>query len=388
MKLEFRPDFIEQELRTLKDEHLYRKLRIVQNKGSSAIIDGRKVLNLNSNDYLGLSRHHYVISETTRAMEEISPCSSRLVAGNNSQLLDLESQLAIHRRTESSLVFTSGYTAVIGALSTLANKETVIFSDELNHASIVDACRLSGAKICVFRHNDPDHLLDLIQKQAKRRIVVTEGIFSIGGEMSNLKEICKLAKEFDALTVVDDAHGDFIYGPGGAGVPSYFKVNGLIDLHVSSLSKALGCFGGYVATSEDIREYLINKSRQFIFTSALPAHLCVAANTALGIARKGHLQEILFRNVNLFTRTLKKYGFNIGNSRSQIIPLFIGPENIAVRFAEMSLKNGIFVHPMRFPVVKKGSSVIRVSLTASHTKMELITALRVIEEIGEELLAV
>ena len=388
MKLESRPDFIEQELKTLKDEHLYRKLRNVQNKGSSAIIDGRKVLNLNSNDYLGLSRHHYVISETTRAMEEISPCSSRLVAGNNSQLLDLESKLAIHRRTESSLVFTSGYTAVIGALSTLANKETVIFSDELNHASIVDACRLSGAKICVFRHNDPDHLLDLIQKQAKRRIVVTEGIFSIGGEMSNLKEICKLAKEFDALTVVDDAHGDFIYGPGGAGVPSYFKVNGLIDLHVSSLSKALGCFGGYVATSEAIREYLINKSRQFIFTSALPSHLCVAANTALGIARKGHLQEILFRNVNLFTRTLKKYGFNIGNSRSQIIPLFIGPENIAVRFAEMSLKNGIFVHPMRFPVVKKGSSVIRVSLTASHTKMELITALRVIEEIGEELLAV
>jgi glycine C-acetyltransferase len=387
MKLEFRPDFIEQELRTLKDEHLYRKLRIVQNKGSSAIIDGRKVLNLNSNDYLGLSRHNSVISETTRAIEEISPCSSRLVAGNNSQLLDLESQLAVHRRTESSLVFTSGYTAVIGALSTLANKETVIFSDESNHASIVDACRLSGAKICVFRHNDAEHLRELIQKQAKRRIVVTEGIFSVGGDISNLKEICNIAKEFDALTVVDDAHGDFIYGPGGAGVPSYFKVDGLIDLHVSSLSKALGCFGGYVATSEDIREYLINKSRQFIFTSALPAHLCVAANTALNIARKGNLQEVLFRNVNLFTGLLRKHGFNIGNSRSQIIPLFIGSEEKAVRFAEMLLENSIFVHPMRFPVVKKGSSVIRISLTASHTKTELITALQIIEEIAEELLA-
>ena len=387
MKLEFRPDFIEQELRTLKDEHLYRKLRIVQNKGSSAIIDGRKVLNLNSNDYLGLSRHNSVISETTRAIEEISPCSSRLVAGNNSQLLDLESQLAVHRRTESSLVFTSGYTAVIGALSTLANKETVIFSDESNHASIVDACRLSGAKICVFRHNDAEHLRELIQKQAKRRIVVTEGIFSVGGDISNLKEICNIAKEFDALTVVDDAHGDFIYGPEGAGVPSYFKVDGLIDLHVSSLSKALGCFGGYVATSEDIREYLINKSRQFIFTSALPAHLCVAANTALNIARKGNLQEVLFRNVNLFTGLLRKHGFNIGNSRSQIIPLFIGSEEKAVRFAEMLLENGIFVHPMRFPVVKKGSSVIRISLTASHTKTELITALQIIEEIAEELLA-
>ena len=387
MKLEFRPDFIEQELRTLKDEHLYRKLRIVQNKGSSAIIDGRKVLNLNSNDYLGLSRHHSVISETTRAIEEISPCSSRLVAGNNSQLLDLESQLAVHRRTESSLVFTSGYTAVIGALSTLANKETVIFSDESNHASIVDACRLSGAKICVFRHNDAEHLQQLIQKQAKRRIVVTEGIFSVGGDMSNLKEICNIAKEFDALTVVDDAHGDFIYGPGGAGVPSYFKVDGLIDLHVSSLSKALGCFGGYVATSEDIREYLINKSRQFIFTSALPAHLCVAANTALNIARKGNLQEVLFRNVNLFTGLLRKHGFNIGNSRSQIIPLFIGSEEKAVRFAEILLENSIFVHPMRFPVVKKGSSVIRISLTASHTKTELITALQIIEEIAEKLLA-
>ena len=387
MKLEFRPDFIEQELRTLKVQNLYRKLRIVQNKGSSAIIDGRKVLNLNSNDYLGLSRHPSVISETTRAIEEISPCSSRLVAGNNSQLHDLESHLAVHRRTESSLVFTSGYTAVIGALSTLANKETVIFSDESNHASIVDACRLSGAKICVFRHNDAEHLRELIQKQAKRRIVVTEGIFSVGGDMSNLKEICNIAKEFDALTVVDDAHGDFIYGPGGAGVPSYFKVDGLIDLHVSSLSKALGCFGGYVATSEDIREYLINKSRQFIFTSALPAHLCVAANTALNIARKGNLQEVLFRNVNLFTGILRKHGFNIGNSRSQIIPLFIGSEEKAVRFAEMLLENSIFVHPMRFPVVKKGSSVIRISLTASHTKTELITALQIIEEIAEELLA-
>jgi len=158
-------------------------------------------------------------------------------------------------------------------------------------------------------------------------------------------------------------------------------------LHVSSLSKALGCFGGYVATSEDIREFLINKSRQFIFTSALPAHLCVAANTALNIARKGHLQEALFRNVNLFTGILINHGFNIGNSRSQIIPLFIGSEDKAVRIGEKLLENGIFVHPMRYPVVKKGSSVIRISLTASHTKMELITALQIIEDIAQELLA-
>ncbi len=386
MRLESRPDFIEQELETLKEENLYRKLRNVQNNGSYATIDGKKALNLNSNDYLGLSRHHFVISETIRSLQEISSCSSRLVSGNNSQLLDLEAKLAIHRRTESSLVYTTGYTAVIGALSTLADKETVIFSDELNHASIVDACRLSGAKICVFRHNDPDHLLALIHKDVKRRLVVTEGIFSIGGEMSNLKEICKIAKEHEALTVVDDAHGDFIFGAHGAGVPSHFKTDRLVDLHVSSLSKALGCFGGYVATSEDIRDFLINKSRQFIFTSALPAHLCVAAMTALDIAIKGNLQEILFRNIQLFTTTLKKYGFNMGNSRSQIIPIFMGSENIAMEFAEMSLKKGIFIHPMRFPTVKKGSSVVRVSLTASHTKMELLRALRVMEETGKELL--
>jgi len=165
------------------------------------------------------------------------------------------------------------------------------------------------------------------------------------------------------------------------------KVDKLIDLHVSSLSKALGCFGGYVATSEDIREFLVNKSRQFIFTSALPAHLCVAATTALNIARKGHLQEALFRNVNLFTGILINHGFNIGNSRSQIIPLFIGSEDKAVRIGEKLLENGIFVHPMRYPVVKKASSVIRISLTASHTKMELITALQIIEDITQELLA-
>jgi len=377
-------EFIKEEISKLKTENLYRRLRIVENQNGSLIVDKKKIINFNSNDYLGLSSNQTIIKNTVKEFDEISQCSSRLVGGNHLNIEKLEQVLSQHRKTESSLVYTTGYSAVQGVISTLSDRDTTIFSDELNHASIIDGCRLGNAKIKIFRHNDTEHLLELLGGVLGKKILVTEGVFSIGGDMSNLNSICNLAKEFGAFTIVDDAHGDFVFGKNGSGTPSELKVNNLVDIHISSLSKALGCFGGYVACNEMVRDYLINRSRQFIFTSALPTHLCNSALYAISIAKKGILQRRLFNNIRFLQNGLRKIGYDIGNSCSQIIPLHIGSENLAVKFADKLLQKGIFVHPMRFPTVKMGCAVLRLSLSASHTKEQLIYTLKELKNIGKK----
>jgi glycine C-acetyltransferase len=377
-------EFIKQEISKLKTENLYRRLRIVENQNGSLIVDKKKIINFNSNDYLGLSSNQAIIKKMVKEFHEISQCSSRLVGGNHLNIEKLEQVLSKHRKTESSLVYTTGYSAVQGVISTLSDRDTTIFSDELNHASIIDGCRLGNAKIKIFRHNDTEHLLELLGGVSGKKILVTEGIFSIEGDMSNLNSICNFAKEFGVFTIVDDAHGDFVFGKNGSGTPSELKVNNLVDIHISSLSKALGCFGGYVACNEMVRDYLINRSRQFIFTSALPTHLCNSALYAISIAKKGILQRRLFNNVKFLQSGLRKIGYDIGNSCSQIIPIHIGSENLAVKFADKLLQKGIFVHPMRFPTVKMGCAVLRLSLSASHTKEQLIYTLKELKNIGKK----
>jgi len=377
-------EFIKEEISKLKTENLYRRLRIVENQNGSLIVDKKKIINFNSNDYLGLSSNQAIIKNTVKEFHEISQCSSRLVGGNHLNIEKLEQVLSKHRKTESSLVYTTGYSAVQGVISTLSDRDTTIFSDELNHASIIDGCRLGNAKIKIFRHNDTDHLLELLGGVSGKKILVTEGIFSIEGDMSNLNSICNFAKEFGVFTIVDDAHGDFVFGKNGSGTPSELKVNNLVDIHISSLSKALGCFGGYVACNEMVRDYLINRSRQFIFTSALPTHLCNSALYAISIAKKGILQRRLFNNVKFLQNGLRKIGYDLGNSCSQIIPIHIGSENLAVKFADKLLQKGIFVHPMRFPTVKMGCAVLRLSLSASHTKEQLIYTLKELKNIGKK----
>jgi len=377
-------EFIKEEISKLKTENLYRRLRIVENQNGSLIVDKKKIINFNSNDYLGLSSNQAIIKNTVKEFDEISQCSSRLVGGNHLNIEKLEQVLSKHRKTESSLVYTTGYSAVQGVISTLSDRDTTIFSDELNHASIIDGCRLGNAKIKIFRHNDTEHLLELLGGVSGKKILVTEGIFSIEGDMSNLNSICNFAKEFGVFTIVDDAHGDFVFGKNGSGTPSELKVNNLVDIHISSLSKALGCFGGYVACNEMVRDYLINRSRQFIFTSALPTHLCNSALYAISIAKKGILQRRLFNNVKFLQSGLRKIGYDIGNSCSQIIPIHIGSENLAVKFADKLLQKGIFVHPMRFPTVKMGCAVLRLSLSASHTKEQLIYTLKELKNIGKK----
>jgi glycine C-acetyltransferase len=377
-------EFIKEEISKLKTENLYRRLRTVENQNGSLIVDKKKIINFNSNDYLGLSSNQTIIKNMIKEFDEISQCSSRLVGGNHLNIEKLEQVLSKHRKTESSLVYTTGYSAVQGVISTLSDRDTTIFSDELNHASIIDGCRLGNAKIKIFRHNDTEHLLELLGSVSGKKILVTEGVFSIEGDMSNLNSICNFAKEFGAFTIVDDAHGDFVFGKNGSGTPSELKVNNLVDIHISSLSKALGCFGGYVACNEMVRDYLINRSRQFIFTSALPTHLCNSALYAISIAKKGILQRRLFNNIRFLQNGLRKIGYDIGNSSSQIIPIHIGSENLAVKFADKLLQKGIFVHPMRFPTVKMGCAVLRLSLSASHTKEQLIYTLKELKNIGNK----
>lgn len=384
MKLDSIPEFINSDIDRLKYQNLYRKLRNIDYHNGSFLINKKEIINFNSNDYLGLSTNQIIIRNTVRGFDEISQCSSRLVGGNNFVIEKLEYSLSRHRNTESSLVYTTGYTAVLGVLSALADNQTTVFSDESNHASIIDGCRLSNSKIKVFRHNDIDNLLKLVRGVKGKKILVTEGIFSIGGDMSKLKSICKLAKEFGLFTIIDDAHGDFVFGKYASGTPSELGVNSLIDVHISSLSKALGCFGGYVACANIVRDYLINKSRQFIFSSAIPTHLCKSALSAINIAKKGILQRKLFKNVTLLHDGLTDMGFDIGDTSSQIIPVHIGSEKLALKIADVLLQKGILVHPMRFPTVRKGCAVLRLSLSAAHAKAQLNYTLDQLEAIGKK----
>jgi len=359
-------------LGSIKAANLYRALRNVVVKGPIAVVNGREAIHLCSNDYLGLSQNSQVVKAAAMALTHVSQASSRLIAGNDPVLEELEGVLARHRRAETALVYPTGYMANLGVVTALADKKTTIFSDELNHASIIDACRLSGARVQIFRHNDPGHLEELLRRPG-RTIVITEGVFSMDGDIADLRQICRIAQKRGAITIVDDAHGDFVFGPKFSGVPASFGVD--VDVHVSSLSKGLGCFGGYVATSKKIRDLLINTSRQFIYTSALPDHLCAAAIAAIPISKKGHLQKQLSSNIKFLVSRLRKQGFTLGVSSSQIIPVMIGDEKKAIKFSQELLKRGVFVQAVRYPTVRKGSARLRISITAMHTKSHLETAL-------------
>jgi glycine C-acetyltransferase len=361
--------YIAERLDNLRKQGLYRELATVTYDNSDAFVNGKKAINLSSNDYLGLSRSRTVI-RAAGTTQQVSPCSSRLLSGNHPQFDLLESELARHRKTEAALVYPTGYAACVGALTALASKGTVIFSDERNHASIIDGCRLSGARVEVFPHNNFLRLARLMKKHDGRKIIVTEGIFSMDGDVAGLNEMDKLAQEHDAITIVDDAHGDFIRGPRFSGTPGELGVK--VDVHISSLSKALGCFGGYVASSEKVRQLLINASKQFIYTSALPESLCSAATVAIREARNGRRQERLKKNITRFFKLLTELGFPLDEPKSQIMPIVIGDEKEAVTFSQLLLHCGVFAPAVRYPTVPRGKARIRVSLTSLLTGIEIV----------------
>jgi glycine C-acetyltransferase len=371
--------YFRDKLRELRKEHLYRRLRTIEGiSDSGKETNAPNVVNFSSNDYLGLSRNRFLIKKLRNLHpSRISQCSSRLISGNTDSLENLERALSNHRKTTSSLLFPTGFMANVGVLGCISDKGTIIFSDELNHASIIDGCKMSRSKIQPFAHNDMNQLEKFVKKYDDRmKIIITEGIFSMDGDMADLTEITRISAENNCLIIVDDAHGDFIVGNKKSkdygGTPSYFGVNNLVDIHISSLSKGLGCFGGYVSCSRLVREYLINKSRPFIFTSALPDYLAEIAMMSMQLAKEGLLQIQLYRNIRYFHKIADENKINCRNiENSPIIPLLIGSEKKALEVSKELVRRHFFVQAIRYPTVKRNEARLRISLNSEHTQDQI-----------------
>jgi glycine C-acetyltransferase len=383
-------NFYKRTLKELENNNLYRELKTFDiQKDSTLKYKKHNINNFSSNDYLGLSTNKKILKRLNKLVQlQISQCSSRLISGNTSKIESLEKKLSLHRNTQSSLIFPNGYMANLGVISALGDKDTVIFSDQLNHASIIDGCKLSNSKIEIFQHNDYFNLEELIKKSDfKKKLIVTEGIFSMDGDFSNLKELTKISKENNCILLVDDAHGDFVVGNNSkrnySGTPAFFNVDQEVDIHISSLSKGLGCFGGYISTSNLICNYIINKSRPFIFTSALPELLCDIANISLKIVKKGKYQNKLYSNIDYFHKILEEYSFSSTKkiSFSPIIPILIGSEKKAMEISLKLLKKGFFIQAIRYPTVKKNQARLRVSISAEHKKSQIKNLIETLDKI-------
>jgi glycine C-acetyltransferase len=345
---------VDSELDQIKKNHLYRKLRYGKINGAIISINGKNQINLCSNDYLGLPSTSLKITQLQS--------SSRLVSGNDETYQILEKKLAKHKSQQSSLVFPTGYMANLGVITTIAQKGDLILSDELNHASIIEACKLSGAKVFKYNHNDMEDLQRKIQQKSKNKFVVTEGIFSMDGDFSKLRELTEITQKNDAYTILDDAHGDFAIGKDGKGTANHLGVQKKIDLYISSLSKGLGSFGGYVASENKVVDLTINKSKSFIYTSALPSILIRYSLKRFDSNRNKH-QKKLEKNTAMLISGLKQIGYKI-KSKTHIIPIIIGTEKTTMDFGEFLFNKGIFAQPIRYPTVPKGQARIRLSVTA------------------------
>jgi len=361
--------FVNSQLENIKKHDLYRKIRFGKVNGAYINIQNKKLLNFCSNDYLGIR-----ISEKSSSQMQ---SSSRLVSGNDVSFEKLEKTLAKHKSQESSLIFPTGYMANIGVISTLIEKNDLILSDELNHASIIEACKITGAKVSIYKHNDMSDLSKKLGQHQKRKFVISEGVFSMDGDFADLKKIVDLADKNDAITILDDAHGDFTIGKDGKGTPNHFGVTKKIDLYLSSLSKGLGSFGGYVASQKNIIELMINRSKSFIYTSALPSSLVEHSLRKFSSNRERQRKK-LWKNVEMLSSGLQQIGYNFPSS-THIIPIIIGKEKTSLEFGRFLFKNGIFAQPIRYPTVPKNKARIRISVTALLSKNNIEKALNVFE---------
>ena len=363
-------DFVDSEIKQIKKDGLYRRLRYGKTQGAFISINGKRLLNLCSNDYLGIP--------PTKIPDTQLQSSSRLVSGNDESYKRLERTLAEHKAQENSLVYPTGYMANLGAISAVAKKGDVIFSDQLNHASIIEACKLSGAKTVIYRHNDAEDLEKRLRQKARNRFVVTEGIFSMDGDFASLRQITDVSEKAGAVTIVDDAHGDFAVGEDGRGTPNHLRVSKKIDVYISSLSKGLGSFGGYIASKDKMIDLCINRSKPFIYTSALPSSLIEHSLRRIKSHRKRR-QKRLERNTVLISKGLKEIGFEV-SSQTHIIPIIIGAEKAAIDFGRYLFERGIFVQPIRYPTVARNQARLRVSVTAWLSEKDINGALEVFEK--------
>lgn len=374
-------DWLQTEYTELKDAGLLRHLRTVMSAPSGTIrLDGRKVILLGSNNYLGLSTHPQVIAAAVEALEEFGTGSSgsRLISGNSELYTTLEVNLAKTKGTEASLVFSSGYAANTSIIPVLAGENDLILSDELNHASIIDGCRLSRAIKKIYRHCSVDHLQNLLTESSdfRRRLIITDGVFSMDGDIAPLSDIYKVATDYDAMLLVDDAHGFGVLGKDGGGTVAHFGLQGEDIIQMGTLSKAIGGLGGYIAGSRTLIELLINRARGFIFTTGLPPATLAAADAALNIMRSTpELRERLLKNAETLKTALIDFGYTLLPSQTQILPVLLGEPQRTTKVAEALLLKGVYAPAIRPPAVPLGASRLRVTVMATHTEDELQRAI-------------
>jgi len=372
--LKHKLEFIKVELNKLKNDNLFRELQNTTVNKQYIHSKSKKLLNLSSNDYLGLNVGNLHFKQFQS--------SSRSVTGNDNKFLELEKKLSKHKSQEKSLVYPTGYMANLGAISTIIEKHNTIFSDELNHASIIEACRLASAKIKIYKHNDMHDLESKIKKTKGKKFIITEGVFSMDGDLAKIKEITEISSKHDIITILDDAHGDFVFGQDGKGTAEQFGVGKKIDLYISSLSKGLGSFGGYISAQKNIIELCINRSKSFIYTSALPSPIIEFTLKRFNANREQRRKK-LWSNIKLFHNGLKQIGYDV-KSDSQIVPIIIGESKKTLDVGKFMLKNGIFAQPIRYPTVKKNSARIRFSITAWHTKKQINDTLSILEKCNKK----
>lgn len=381
------------ELQQLREQGLHRSLRTVAgSQGSRVVVEGREVMLLCSNNYLGLADHPVLKRAAMEAVERYGTGSgaSRLVSGTMELHAALEERLARFKGTEAALVFNSGYAANSGIIPALAGRGDVVFSDRLNHASIVDGCLLSRARFVRYPHNDMNALERLLAEHrgAGRMLIVTDGVFSMDGDLAPLPALAALKRQYGALLMVDDAHGTGVLGESGRGTAEQFGVTADIDLQMGTLGKALGGFGAYVAASAEVVELLVNRARSFIFSTSLPPAILAAARAALDLVDSPEgdaLRRRLARSAALFRDALQGAGFDTMGSETQIVPALVGEAEPVMAFTRRLLEEGYYVQGIRPPTVPAGTCRLRCTLMATHDESDLERAVAAMTRIGKEL---
>ena len=361
---------LQRKLSEIKKNNLLRTLQDSRIEKQYIKINKKKLLNFSSNDYLGIKPSRIKYSQFQS--------SSRLVSGNDQSFTTLEKKLSNHKSQEKTIIYPTGYMANLGVVSALAGKHDTIFSDELNHASIVESCKLSGSKIKIFKHNDMDDLGKKIKKVKGRKFLVTEGIFSMDGDWSKLNEIIEIAEKKELITILDDAHGDFVLGKDGRGTGEFFNVQKKLDVYISSLSKGLGSFGGYASGRKDLIDLCVNTSKAFIYTSALPSSINQYSLKRFSSNREKYRKK-LWKKINQFHYRLNEIGLSTA-STSQIIPIIVGSEKKVVEFSRFLMTKGIFAQAIRYPTVKKNQARIRISISGWLSEKEIELSIQVLEK--------
>jgi glycine C-acetyltransferase len=387
-----RLSWIKEELDTLQQAGLFNRIRTISSaQGAWLVVDGKKSLNFCSNNYLGLANHPRLVKAAQEAVSRygVGPAAVRSIAGTMELHLELERRMAAFKKVESAITFQSGFCANLATIPALVSKEDVIFSDELNHASIIDGARLSGAKIIRFSHADPGSLEQVIKEAEgtyRRALIVTDGVFSMDGDIAPLDKIYDIAESYDILLMVDDAHGEGVLGTGGRGIVDHFHLHGKVDIEVGTMSKAFGVMGGVVAGKPVIIDWLRQRGRPFLFSSAVTPPDAAACIAALDVLEEStELVDRLWENARYFKAEMKTLGFDTGLSTTPITPIMLGEAPLAQQFSRSLFEIGVFAMALGFPTVPKGKARIRVMISAAHTRDDLDQGLAAFARVGKEL---